>query len=104
MICPGKKCAKEIPDDAILCCYCGRKIKKKKSYRSHGNGIGSVYKRGDTYTAVAIVGWYKRASDGKKLPLKNTEGGFKSETDAFLFLPELRKRPHKLQRIKAISL
>lgn len=44
MICP--KCARSLPDDALICCYCGRKIvsKQKKALR-RANGTGTVYKQ-----------------------------------------------------------
>lgn len=45
-----KKCKREIPDDAIYCCYCAqdqrRPIKKRREIRRE-NGTGSVYKRSD---------------------------------------------------------
>lgn len=43
MLC--KKCKREIPDDAIWCCYCGRKLIRAKLKRSkRPNGSGSVFK------------------------------------------------------------
>ena len=58
MICPSKKCGREIPEDASFCPYCGRKLQKDPQKRkSRGNGLGSVYKRGDKWLAVKTVGW-----------------------------------------------
>ncbi len=43
MLC--RKCKREIPDDAIFCCYCGRKQVRAKPKRSkRPNGAGGVYK------------------------------------------------------------
>ena len=43
MLCP--KCKKSIPDDALLCCYCGKKIvEAEKKHRKRANGSGTVYK------------------------------------------------------------
>ena len=40
MICP--KCIRAIPDDAVLCCYCGKKFVKDKRPK-RANKTGSVY-------------------------------------------------------------
>ena len=43
MLCP--KCRSEIPDDANICCYCGRVIHRLEPRpRKRPNGAGSVYK------------------------------------------------------------
>ena len=40
-----KKCKREIPDDAVWCCYCGKKLVRAKPKRSkRPNGAGGVYK------------------------------------------------------------
>lgn len=40
-----KKCKKEIPDDSVWCCYCGKKLIRAKPKRSkRPNGSGSVFK------------------------------------------------------------
>ena len=81
MNCP--KCSRTIPDDAIICCYCGRTIVRQKPTRSHQrpNGSGYAYKRGKTWTAVFTPGW-RVDENGKKHRIRQTKGGFKIKNDA----------------------
>lgn len=89
MICP--RCEKEIPDDAVLCCYCGRTIIRKPISRMHqrGNGTGYAYKRGKTWTVVYTYGWH-RDEDGKNHQLRKTKGGFKTKNDALAYYTILK--------------
>ncbi|NLV86853.1 MAG: hypothetical protein GX025_06520 [Clostridiales bacterium] len=48
MICINKKCAVELQDDAKYCLQCGRKQIREQKPKLHGNGEGTVYKRGGT--------------------------------------------------------
>ena len=58
MKCNVPKCAREIPDDAVFCPYCGRKqLRPKRKTKSRGNGLGSVYKKGDRWIAVKTLSW-----------------------------------------------
>ena len=43
--CP--RCSREIPDDAVLCCYCGRVIVRKAPSKIHQrpNGTGCAFQR-----------------------------------------------------------
>ena len=67
-----------------------------KSKKRRGNGTGTAYKRGDTWTAQVVIGW-KNGS-----PVKRTKGGFKSKRDAINYCPTLlgengsKTRPKKL--------
>ncbi|WP_418427948.1 tyrosine-type recombinase/integrase [Anaerotruncus massiliensis (ex Liu et al. 2021)] len=103
MIC--KKCKKEIPDGSIFCCICGvRQVsaEKKSARRARPNGTGSAYKRGKTWTAVAIVGWKTiDLGNGKKkrLPVKRTKGGFPSKTDALNYTLTLRGGKSKKEKV-----
>lgn len=61
MLC--KKCNTPLPDDAVYCYACGRK-QIRDSKKRRGNGQGSVYKRGDKWTAIITTG-YDEAEEGK---------------------------------------
>lgn len=89
MICP--RCNKEIPDDAALCCYCGRTIIKRQQAKRHsrGNGSGCAFKRGKTWTARITVGWHLD-EDGTKHQICRYKGGFKTRNDALAYLPILK--------------
>lgn len=91
MDCP--KCSRVIPDDAVICCYCGKKlqavmVKRKKTKRA--NGTGNVYQRGSTWTA-RVVDHYVEASDTKSglRPVWKTKGGFPTKKDAINYIPTL---------------
>lgn len=81
MLCP--RCSRDIPEDAMICCYCGRTIVKQPQSRVHqrGNGTGTAWKRGKTWTAVATVSYYVD-DDGKKHIIRKSKGGFKRRDEA----------------------
>lgn len=96
------KCKADIPADSIFCCYCGKKqvtCPKKRKPRSVGNGSGTVYKRGKTWTAQ-----YRRwiGDDGIALamPINRTKGGFATAKEAREYLPMLKAEPITKERIK----
>ena len=86
MICP--KCKREIPEDALFCLYCGRKIHAsipKKTKRP--NGTGTVIKVGtNNYKAIVVVGYKDQE---KKLPVRRSKSGFKTKAEAINYLPSL---------------
>lgn len=87
MIC--KKCQRDIPDDAVLCCYCGaRQSTSQQRRKSRGNGQGSVYQLPNKrYIAVKTLGYYLD-EDGKK-HRKTVTKCFEKKKDAVAALPLL---------------
>lgn len=50
--------------------------------KSRGNGTGTAYKRGRTWTAQVVIGW-KVSKDGTSMvPIKRRKGGFASRKEA----------------------
>lgn len=88
-----RKCKKEIPENSVFCNHCGAKqelAKKTRKTRTRGNGEGTVYQRGKTWTACLIVGWWV---DDKLVahPQRRYKGGFKTKKEALEYIPTLRK-------------
>lgn len=97
MICP--KCKREIPADAILCCYCGRRfVIEKSAKKKRGNGEGSAYRRGSTWTAVASSqSWTD--DNGKLHRVRPSKGGFKTKGEALAYAQTLRNGPLSVSEI-----
>lgn len=71
MTCP--KCSREIPEDALFCCYCGKKLAATKSARTRGNGTGTVYKRPDgKYQVTVTLGYYMKDGIKKRRTVSRT--------------------------------
>ena len=61
-----RKCKKEAPDGAF-CVYCGTNQEKAvKTKHRRGNGQGSAYKRGSTWTGQTTGYSYYTVENGKK--------------------------------------
>lgn len=58
MICINTKCGRELQDGWTFCPWCGRKqVRASRKTKSRGNGLGTVYKRGDKWVASKTIGW-----------------------------------------------
>ena len=100
MICP--KCKSETVANAIYCHSCGLKLisQKKNRSKSRGNGSGTAFKRGSTWTAQVVIGWRDpppldlNNPESKKplIPIKLTKGGFKTKSDALAYCPTLKAK------------
>jgi len=88
-----RKCKREIPADAALCCYCGASVKSPTQKRkSRGNGTGSVYQLPNK-KYIAVKTYYYLGEDGKKHKTTISKC-FDRKKDAVEALPSLkRSRP-----------
>ena len=79
---------------------------EKKHFKSRGNGQGTAFKRGNTWTACVVIGWKKPDDPSKpKVPIRRTKGGFKLKKDALNYCPILLaggyKKPVEAPRLSA---
>ncbi len=83
MIC--RKCKQEVPDGAF-CNLCGiRQEKPSRAPKRRGNGQGSAYKRGNTWTGQSPTQYYYTTDkDGKRTQHKKCQkkGGFATKKEA----------------------
>lgn len=83
-----RKCRKEIAENSKFCSLCGAKVVSvAQATKSRGNGTGSVYRRGKTWTAARTIGYY---TEGDKVRREvRTKSGFKTKKEALEYLPSL---------------
>lgn len=83
-----RKCGAVLPDGAIFCPLCGRKQIVERRSRARGNGTGTAYKRGKTWTGqrpgYSVI---KVNEDGSSIRIRKrpTKGGFKTKKEALLW-------------------
>ena len=82
-----RKCHRDIPDASAYCMYCG--AKQTASRHRRGNGQGTAYKRGNTWTASVVIGWkpvpVEEGQPPRNVPVKRSKGGFASKRDALAY-------------------
>ena len=95
MICT--KCKSEVAQGAIYCHNCGKKLitTQKSRTKSRGNGTGTAFKRGSTWTAQVVVGWKIIADDKPLSAITKSKGGFKTRDAALQYCPILKNGPQK---------
>ena len=103
MICP--KCKADNPAGAIYCNQCGKKLTttKKSRTKSRGNGTGTAFKRGSTWTAQVVVKYedlppYDPANPENSRPRKKitrSKSGFKTRDAALQYCQILKNGPQK---------
>lgn len=86
-----RKCRAETPENAKYCPSCGAKLSTQQATKSRGNGMGTVYKRGKTWTAAKTLGYY--ISEDKLHREVRTKGGFKTKREALEYLAILGREP-----------
>ena len=95
MICA--KCRRSSQDDAIFCPYCGKKLiqTQKRRTKSRGNGTGTAFKRGSTWTAQVVYDRVVVADDKPLKKLTRSKGGFRTRDEALRYCPILKNGPEK---------
>lgn len=91
-----KKCHTELPEKAKYCLQCGAKVTSGQASKSRGNGTGTVYRRGKTWTAAKTLGYY--VSEDKLHREVRTKGGFKTKREALEYLAILGREPETKTR------
>lgn len=98
MLCP--RCSRDIPEDASLCCYCGRSIVRKKQTKIHQrpSGTGTACQRPGqkTWTAYLTTSWYLD-DNGKRHRKRVSKGGFSTKAEALTYIEKLRESSEKKQ-------
>ena len=95
MLC--SKCKRETVPGAIFCPWCGKKLTatKKTRVKSRGNGTGTAFKRGSTWTAQVVIDRVYVADDKPLKKQTRSKGGFKSRDEALRYCPILKNGPQK---------
>ena len=103
MICT--KCKQETVQGAIFCPWCGKKLTatKKARVKSRGNGTGTAFKRGSTWTAQVVYDRVWVADDKPLKRLTRSKGGFKSRDEALRYCPILKNGPQKADLAPPLS-
>ena len=92
-----RKCKREIPSDAVMCCYCGvSTVPPARRKRTRGNGQGCVYQLPNK-KYIAIKVHYYLDSDGKKHK-QTASRCFDTKRDAVNALPLLDPRKSSASR------
>lgn len=83
------RCHKPI-DETPFCPHCGAKqARPNQTTKSRANGTGTAFKRGKTWTAQVIVGYYD-SGDGKLHRITKSKAGFKTKTAALEHCAKLK--------------
>ena len=103
MLCPS--CRSTPPEGAIYCPQCGKKLTatKKSRTKSRGNGTGTAFKRGSTWTAQVVMKYedlppFDPQNPVNTLPRKKitrSKGGFKTRDAALQYCAILKNGPQK---------
>lgn len=95
MIC--KKCGTEMPEQAIYCMMCGKKLETaKKNVKQCGNGQGPVYKLPNGRYAAEVTLYYYIDKNGMQRRKRKTKQ-FDKKKDAIAALPELLRQGNTIR-------
>ena len=83
-----RKCSRDIPEDAVFCCYCGVKQEIIRKRRKRSNGTGTVFRHRGGWAFEYTAGW-EMSADGLKRK-SHRKSGYKTSKEAEDALAALR--------------
>ena len=103
MLC--SKCKRDTVPGAAFCPWCGKKLAstKKARVKSRGNGTGTAFKRGSTWTAQVVFDRVFVADDKPLKKITRSKGGFKTRDEALRYCPILKNGPQKAVQAPPLS-
>ncbi len=101
-----RKCGKPLDNEWVVCPWCSTSVAvKPRNVKSRGNGQGTAYKRGKTWTAKVILRYEHIQNEDGTETLKavpKTKGGFKTKTEALQYCEVMRKSPNKVESTESL--
>lgn len=101
-----RKCGKPLADDWVVCPWCSTSVAiKPRNVKSRGNGQGTAYRRGKTWTAKVILRYDHYTDENgveKDKAVPKTKGGFKTKTEALQYCEVMRKSPNKVESTETL--
>lgn len=97
------KCFKELSEQYTYCPHCGKNLSQStRANKKHkrGNGQGSIYKRGQTWT-INITTELVPTKGGKIKQKRVTKGGFAKKIDALEYMHILKAQIEERERLKS---
>ena len=87
-----KYCEKEIPEGALFCPWCGKKITRERTGKKRGNGQGTVIQlKNGKYKAIVTLGYY--TDEQGKRRRKTRSRVCEKKKDAVAAIPLLMESP-----------
>lgn len=101
MLCP--KCKKDMPPDAVFCCFCGKKIQpSNRAPKKRGNGQGTVFKLNGKWAAEVTLGYI--SDNGQLRRRSRRKQGFETKKAALAYLQELSSNTVKKKSVTVSEL
>lgn len=79
-----KKCNADLRAEWSVCPFCGKAVNYTPSKKKRGNGQGTAYKRGNTWTGIR-PGYQYVSEDGTYHRKRPSKGGFATKKEALLW-------------------
>ena len=71
--------------------------------KTRGNGTGTAFKRGSTWTAQVVIGWKVVAEDKPLVAITRSKGGFKTRDQALRYCQTLKEGPQRPQEAPTLE-